>query len=54
MGSKGDMFDVVALVQAGKLKPIVDKVLPLDKAADAHRLLAQQTQFGKIVLEVPH
>lgn len=50
MGSKGDLFTIARLVEAGKLKPVLDRVLPLSEAPQAHRLLAERAQFGKIVL----
>lgn len=53
MGSKADLFAVVRLVEAGRLRPVVDRVLPLEKAADAHRALEARETFGKIVLSVP-
>ncbi|WP_433566372.1 quinone oxidoreductase family protein [Nocardia sp. CA-151230] len=34
----------------GSLTPLVDRVLPLDRAADAHRLLADRAAKGTIVL----
>jgi putative PIG3 family NAD(P)H quinone oxidoreductase len=40
------------LVAEGKLVPVVDRVLPLEKASDAHDLMAANANFGKIVLEV--
>lgn len=40
------------LVSDKKLVPTVDCVLPLAKAAEAHELMASNTNFGKIVLEV--
>jgi NADPH:quinone reductase-like Zn-dependent oxidoreductase len=52
MGSKGDLFRVLALVEEGKLKPVIDRVLPLWSAAEAHRVLEERKAFGKIVLEV--
>jgi NADPH:quinone reductase-like Zn-dependent oxidoreductase len=52
MGSKGDLFSVLRLVEAGTLRPVVDRVLPLWDAADAHRLLEARKVFGKVVLEV--
>lgn len=41
---------VVSLAGQGKLKPIIDTVLPLSKAADAHRLMESRGNFGKILL----
>ncbi len=50
MGSHQDFRDVMALVWAGKLKPVVDRVLPLSEGRAAFALLEQGEQFGKIVL----
>lgn len=50
MGAKAELLEVMKLVEAGKLKPVVDRVLPLEQAADAHRALENRAQFGKIVL----
>jgi putative PIG3 family NAD(P)H quinone oxidoreductase len=36
----------------GAIRPIVDRVLPLARAAEAHRALAASEHFGKIVLRV--
>jgi putative PIG3 family NAD(P)H quinone oxidoreductase len=37
---------------AGRIRPIVDRVLPLDRAAEAHRAVKASEHFGKIVLAV--
>jgi len=37
----------------GAIRPIVDRVLPLEDAVEAHRLLAGGEIFGKLVLEMP-
>ncbi len=50
MGSKGDLFDILKLVGQGKLKPVLDRTLPLSEGQKAHELLAHRSQFGKIVL----
>jgi NADPH:quinone reductase-like Zn-dependent oxidoreductase len=50
MGSKSVLFDVIKHVEAGRLRPVVDSVLPLEEAAEAHRLLEERAQFGKVVL----
>jgi NADPH:quinone reductase-like Zn-dependent oxidoreductase len=52
MGSKGLLFEILEHVKAGKLKPVVDRVLPLWEAREAHRSLEAREPFGKIVLEV--
>src|SRR5437867_4433530 len=39
------------LAQAA-LRPVVDRVLPLEQAAEAHRLMQASEHFGKIVLRV--
>lgn len=50
MGPKGELFDVLRFVSEGKLRPVLDRVLPLSEAAAAHGLLSNRAQFGKIVL----
>lgn len=52
MGSHQDFRDVMALIWAGKLKPVVDRVLPLSEGKRAFEILEQGEQFGKIVLVV--
>ncbi len=52
MGSKSRMYPILRLVSRGKLKPIVDQILPLEDAAKAHQLLEERKVFGKIVLRV--
>ncbi len=43
---------IVPLFASGVLKPVVDRVMPLDLAAQAHAQLAANEGFGKIVLSV--
>lgn len=51
MGSKADLLTVLSHVAAGRLSPVLHEVLPLSRAADAHRLLEERRAFGKVVLE---
>ena len=37
---------------SGRIRPIVDRVLPLERAAEAHRAMKASEHFGKIVLAV--
>jgi putative PIG3 family NAD(P)H quinone oxidoreductase len=43
---------VVPLFAAGRLQPVVDKVMPLEAAAAAHTYVAGNESYGKVVLEV--
>jgi NADPH2:quinone reductase len=40
------------LFASGTLKPIVDRVLPLEKAGEAHACIAANEGFGKVVLTI--
>jgi NADPH:quinone reductase-like Zn-dependent oxidoreductase len=50
MGSRTELQQVLKLVGARRLKPVVDRVLPLAQCAQAHELMESRQQFGKIVL----
>jgi NADPH:quinone reductase-like Zn-dependent oxidoreductase len=52
MGTKDEFAAVLKLVRAGKLKPVVDRVFPLQECRLAHEYLESGTQFGKVVLRV--
>ncbi|MGB2869636.1 MAG: zinc-binding dehydrogenase [Bacteroidota bacterium] len=52
MGRKGDLITIFKFLEQGKLKPVIDTVLPLKDVREAHRLLEEGKQFGKIVMTV--
>lgn len=52
MGGRAELLQVLRLVEAGKLRPIIDRVFPLKEAAAAHRHMESRNFFGKIVLKV--
>lgn len=43
---------VVPLLASGAVKPVIDRVFPLDEIAEAHRVLESNTTEGKIVLRM--
>lgn len=50
MGKKGDLITIMKLIERGKLKPVIDRVLPLSDVREAHRIVEEGKHFGKIVL----
>ncbi|MFZ0524310.1 MAG: zinc-binding dehydrogenase [Xanthobacteraceae bacterium] len=45
-----DLAALMALIAAGKIKPVIDKVLPLDDAREGLRLIADREVIGKVVV----
>jgi NADPH:quinone reductase-like Zn-dependent oxidoreductase len=52
MGSDSEFRSVLELGAAGRIRPQVDAVFPLERAGEAHRRLEAGEQFGKVVLRV--
>ena len=53
MGSHHDFSRMLDLVAFRKLRPVVDRVVPLPEVRAAYDRLSRRAQFGKIVLEHP-
>lgn len=44
------MERLISLAAEGRLKPVIDRELPLEQAADAHRAIEARETFGKVIL----
>jgi NADPH:quinone reductase-like Zn-dependent oxidoreductase len=50
MGRKGDLITIFNLIEQRKLKPVIDRVMPLKEVQLAHRVIEEGKHFGKLVL----
>jgi NADPH:quinone reductase-like Zn-dependent oxidoreductase len=51
MGSKAELLEALKFVREGKIRAVVDRVLPLSEARQAHEVIENRAQFGKVVLK---
>jgi NADPH:quinone reductase-like Zn-dependent oxidoreductase len=52
MSNQKEFQEVMNLIFLGKLKPIIDKIFPLENIREAEYYLTDHKQFGKVVLEI--
>ena len=52
MGAKHELLEVLKLVRAGDLRPVISQVLPLEEAGRGQQVLEDRQHFGKVVLAV--
>jgi len=52
MGTMSELNEVLGHVFAGRLRPVVDRVFPLQEARAAHEYLEKSQMFGKVVLTI--
>ena len=52
VGTREDLLALAALVSSGQLTPVIDRVYPLDAAADALRHVATGHTRGKVVVTI--
>ncbi|HEX3505986.1 MAG TPA: zinc-binding dehydrogenase [Xanthobacteraceae bacterium] len=45
-----DLKGLMALIQQGKMKPVIDEELPLDQAVEGLRLIQDREVFGKVIV----
>ena len=43
---------VLPLLASGQVRPIIERVFPLEEIADAHRMMENNENYGKIILEI--
>jgi NADPH:quinone reductase-like Zn-dependent oxidoreductase len=48
----GELEKITALIEARKLRPVVEKVFPLEQIAEAHRLSQAGHVRGKLVIRI--
>lgn len=55
LGSNGwmreDLGKLLELIGSGKLKPVIDRVLPLEEVNEAFRMVEEREVFGKVVVK---
>lgn len=53
MGTRGELNQVLKLLDRKLLRPVVDRTFPLERLRDAQKYLEDRRQLGKVVIEVP-
>jgi D-arabinose 1-dehydrogenase-like Zn-dependent alcohol dehydrogenase len=52
MGTRDEFLSMLDFVESRNLKPVIDKIYPLDQINEAMDRIKQGNQFGKIVLNI--
>lgn len=51
-GSRDDLLEVKKLIETGKIKAMIDRVFPMEQAAEAHRYAESGGRLGQIAIQM--
>lgn len=52
MGSRAELLDIMKLIQAKKLRPVMDRAFPWTQLGEAHMYLESRKAFGKVAITI--
>ena len=52
LGSREEFRQLLSFMNSAQLRPIIDRVFPLEKAPEAQRYVEEGRQFGKVLLQI--
>lgn len=50
--SRDELVALTQMIEGGQVRPIVDRVFPMEQAPDAHRLVETEQRLGAIVIAI--